>query len=107
MAPKLSMTAISWNCRGLRGPSTISQLKESIRNFQPGLVFLCETKNKKGFLNSVGRKLGFGARWKLVEPLGKSGGSALGWSEDVTTEFCMDVEYESRWWGIFGYFCLC
>lgn len=36
-----------WNCRGLRGASTISQLKESVRFHLPDFVFVCETKNKR------------------------------------------------------------
>lgn len=72
------MKIMAWNCRELGSPSIISQLKESLRLFKPELVFLCETKRRKGFVGSVCRKLGWGDRWYEVDPEGRSGGLLLG-----------------------------
>lgn len=58
---------MSWSCRGLGGSSIVPQLKESLRFFKPELVFVCETKRKKGFVNTIYRKLGWGDKWFLVE----------------------------------------
>lgn len=41
------MRILSCNCRGLKSPATIPQLKESLRLFKPGLVFVYETKTKR------------------------------------------------------------
>lgn len=53
---------MAWNCKGLGGLSTISQLKESYRFFKSQLLFICETKRKKGFVGIVIKKLGLGNR---------------------------------------------
>lgn len=50
------MKIISWNCRGLRRPSTISQLKKELRLHLSDSVFLSETKNKKVFVQVVCKK---------------------------------------------------
>lgn len=70
------MNLMAWNCRGLGGPSTVSQLKESLRFFKPELSFVCETKRMKGFVGTVCRK---GDRWYIVELVGRSGGLLVGW----------------------------
>lgn len=70
-APNESMRILSWNCRGMGEPFTIPQLKESIQLNLPYLVFLCETKQKLGFVGTVCKKLRFGNRWEEVESVGK------------------------------------
>lgn len=65
------MRILSWNCRGMGGPSIIPQLKESIRLNLPDLVFLCETKQKNRFMGTVCKKLQFGNRWESVESVGE------------------------------------
>lgn len=77
------MRILSGNCRGLGSPSKVPQLKESIRLFKPELIFLCETKRKRGFVGTVCENLGWGDRWEAVNPIGKSGGLLLGWGNDV------------------------
>lgn len=47
MAPKSLIKIVSWNYRGFGGPSTISQLKETLRRQEPDLSFTCEIKQKK------------------------------------------------------------
>lgn len=79
------MRIILWNYRGLRGSSTIPQLKESIRLNLPALVFVCETKQGSNFIKTVCKNLKFSKRWDVVEPLGKKGGMFVSWSEEVQT----------------------
>lgn len=92
------MKILSWNCRGLGGPSTISQLKESIRLYLPGLIFLCETKQKSSFIQTVCKQLKYGKRWDVVEPEGKNGGLWVAWNEDmqvtqiIKTTFCYELK---------------
>lgn len=62
---------LSWNCRGLGGPSTISQLKEFIRLNFLDLIFICETKQKTSFIKTVCKNLKYSKRWDVVEPVGK------------------------------------
>lgn len=71
------MRFLSWNFRGLGSPSTVPQLKDSIRLFKPVLMFIYETKRKKGFVGTVGKKMGWRDRWFVVDPIGKSGGRIL------------------------------
>lgn len=106
------MRILSWNCRGLGQPSTISDLKESLRRHLPDLVFLCETKKKNAFVRTVCKNLKFQSRWVAVEPEGQSGGLLLCWSKDtivyhiVTSSFGIEVEFETqeskgKCWGVF------
>lgn len=44
------MKLLSWNCRGLEVPSTISQLKDTVSLYLPDITFICETKQKMGDL---------------------------------------------------------
>lgn len=108
------MRVCSWNCRCLGGPSTISQLKEELRFYLSDLVFLCETKKKKAFVQTVFKKLKGIVGYKIVDPKGLSGGLALGWSANISvkqvvkTDFCVEVEIEvagrlATCWGIFVY----
>lgn len=67
------MRFLSWNCRGLESLSTVSHFNDSIRLFKTGLMFISETKRKKGFVGTVGKKMGWGDRWFVVDSIGKSG----------------------------------
>lgn len=80
------MKVLAWNCRRLGGPSTVPQLKESIRLFKPELTFLSETKRKRGFVSTVCKQVGWGDRWHVVNPIGRSGGLLVGWTEGVTVQ---------------------
>lgn len=108
------MRVMSWNCRGLGSPSTVPQLKESLRLFRPELIFLCETKRKHGFVGTVCKKIGWDDRWYAVEPRGRSGGLLLEWNSEViiyqiiSSSFCIEVEFETphskgKVWGVFVY----
>lgn len=77
------MKALAWNCRGLGGPSTIWQLKEAIRLHLPDIIFLSETKQKKGFVNTVCKRWKYKDRWVVVDPTKRSGGMVICWGEKV------------------------
>lgn len=71
MAPTGSIKLLVWNCRGLGDLFRISQLKEySTRLNLPDITFLCETKQKKGFVNTVVRRLKCKERWDVVDTIG-------------------------------------
>lgn len=77
------MRLLSWNCRGLGGPFTVSQLKESVRLNLPDMIFLCESKQYKGFIGTVCKRLKFGNKWEVREPIGRKGGMMVAWTSNV------------------------
>lgn len=77
------MRLLSWNCRGLGGPSTVSQLKESVRLNLLDMIFLCETKQYKGFIGTVCKRLKFGNKWEVRKPLGRKGDMMVAWISKV------------------------
>lgn len=105
----MHLTNLSWWTAVGSGPkfinedhnSTVSQLKESIRLFKPELMFVSETKRKKGFVGTVCKKLGWGDRWFVVDPIGRSGRLLLGWNDEVlvyqirSSAFSLEVELET------------
>ncbi|CAA0831590.1 Unknown protein, partial [Striga hermonthica] len=98
---------------GLGGPSTVSQLRESIRTHHPSFTFISETKNKSSFVKSVVKKMGFDHRFAIVDPQGQSGGLLLLWQSDITIlqsvskDFYIAVQFQgkdaAKSWGIFVY----
>lgn len=77
------MKLVSWNCRGLRGPSTIPQLKESLRRYLPDVIILCETKHGRNFVEKTTKKLQFQNRWAINESRGRKGGMFVAWGPNV------------------------
>lgn len=61
----------------------MAQLKESIRLNLPEIIFLCETKQTRGFVGSVCKKLRYGSRWETSEPVGKKRGMLVAWNQNV------------------------
>lgn len=61
------------------------------------LIFIFETKQAKGFLGIVCKKLKLGGIWTVRDLVGKKGGMLVPWSENVqikvmrSTEFRMEV----------------
>ncbi|GER52284.1 non-LTR reverse transcriptase [Striga asiatica] len=92
------MKMILWNCRGLGGPSTVSQLKDSIRIHHPNFMFLSELKKQKDFVKTICVKLGYKDRLVAVDPIGISGGLVLLWDSSqniiqiIQHSFCFEVE---------------
>ncbi|TYG83632.1 hypothetical protein ES288_D01G184300v1, partial [Gossypium darwinii] len=79
------MKIFCWNCRGVRNPATVCELKQLLVANAPDVVFLCETKiHSNGFprIRSRCRLKGCLA----VNSDGKSGGLALLWREGVTVD---------------------
>lgn len=76
------MSIISWNCQGFGVALTVQNLKEVVRKEKPQLVFLMETKKQINFLDRKRRAFGFDEGW-YVNPIGKSGGLALWWTNEV------------------------
>ncbi|XP_012859003.1 PREDICTED: uncharacterized protein LOC105978134 [Erythranthe guttata] len=78
------MNCLFWNCQGLGGPLTIHTLEEILREHNPQLVFLSETRATPGFIDKLKQ------RWNLfgiaVDRVGSGSGLALLWSKEVTVE---------------------
>lgn len=72
------MNVISWNCRGISLPSNIQFLKDVVRQERPNFIFLCETLDNKGKLESVRRAIGLDGLI-AVDAVGRSGGLAFFW----------------------------
>lgn len=93
------MKILTWNYRGLGEPSTISQLKESIKLYLPDITFVCETKQKKRFVNIVCKSLKV-IKEEVVDPIGRKGGLLLFWGEEVIVsqiikfDFCVEMKIE-------------
>ncbi|KAK4260172.1 hypothetical protein QN277_003322 [Acacia crassicarpa] len=77
------MNLLAWNCQGLGVALTARNLKEECFRKKPHLVFLMETKQKARYVRKVRRRCGFNEEW-IVDPIGKSGGLALWWSDVIT-----------------------
>ncbi|KAK4255495.1 hypothetical protein QN277_008493 [Acacia crassicarpa] len=77
------MNLLAWNCQGLEVALTARNLKEECFRKKPHLVFLMETKQKARYVRKIRRRCGFDEEW-IVDPIGKSGGLALWWSEVLT-----------------------
>lgn len=91
------MRIIAWNCRGLGGFSTVSQLKESIRLNLPDIVSICEMKQNRGFVSTVCRQLKYGTSWETIEPQGRRWGMLVAWNQTIEVKqirkrnFCMEL----------------
>ena len=71
----LTMRILAWNCRGIGRVSKIRALKELIRESNPDLVFLSETKVKSLRINRIKTHLNFFDCF-YVESNGRAGGLA-------------------------------
>ncbi|XP_025670410.1 uncharacterized protein [Arachis hypogaea] len=74
------MRILTWNCRGLRRPLTIHNLKGISQSYSPELVFICETKNQTRKVEAKLRSCGF-SHWHIVNPNGIAGGLVMAWKE--------------------------
>ena len=79
------MSALSWNCRGLRNLRTVRALQEVIASEDPSLVFLMETKLSKEDMTNKKYTLGF-TEGLVVGSIGSKGGLALLWKKDVMVD---------------------
>jgi exonuclease III len=85
------MSFLSWNCRGLGNPQTVRDLHRLVKEKRPSLVFLMETKSQSIRLEKVRVRIGFDNVF-VVNSVGKSGGLALLWRNDI----CVEIQNYSR-----------
>jgi exonuclease III len=75
------MNLLSWNYRGLGNPRAIWDLRLLVKEKQPNLLFLMETRAKNKKLQAIRCSLGFEGMFS-VDPVGLSGGIALFWKNN-------------------------
>ncbi|XP_071918831.1 uncharacterized protein [Coffea arabica] len=67
-----------WNCRGTGSSLIVPQFKEVLHIHSLEVLFLCETKNQKEFMEKVKQKLKFD-KSAIVDSAGRAGGLTLFW----------------------------
>ena len=107
------MNLLSWNCRGLGNPQTVNALKKVVKNEEPKIVFLMETKSNKDWMIMVCDKCEF-KHGVFVDSNGMSGGLVLMWKEDIKVEIqtfspshidaLVDGGTEYGWWRMTGFY---
>lgn len=82
----LIMSLISWNCRRLENPWTVHHHCHLVKEKKdPVFYFLWKQNFIEVKFHFLRNKLGFDCLF-VVNPLGRSGGLALFWQEDVALE---------------------
>jgi len=76
------MKIITWNCRGLRNPSTILNLRNLIRSSQVDVLFLSETHYMTDFGIHL-HLLGFDHYFQVNAASNWSGGLLLLWHSNI------------------------
>jgi hypothetical protein len=76
------MNLLALNTRGLGLASALGELRDLVRSYNPRVVYLCETKQKKKTMDRLQWSLGF-RHGICVEGRGKGGGLALWWRDGV------------------------
>jgi exonuclease III len=76
------MNILGLNCRGLGLDAAVCELRDLTRSYNPAVVFLSETKQKKKTMERLQWSLGF-RHGVCVDGKGKGGGLALLWREGV------------------------
>ncbi|GAU36575.1 hypothetical protein TSUD_362450 [Trifolium subterraneum] len=76
------MIILSWNCRGLGGPSAIPNLKKLAQGHKPDILFLSETLSYTRQLESIRVMLGFDS-CLAIDVEGRSGGLAVFWKDSM------------------------
>ena len=106
------MILLALNCHGLGLNAAVGELRDLIRSHNPAVVFLSETKKKEKEMNKLKWSLGF-TNGVAVDCIGRSGGLALWWREEVTVSVRLWCQYyvdakitfenkTSRFTGIYG-----
>nr|POF00550.1 putative ribonuclease h protein [Quercus suber] len=81
----LGMRTLVWNCRGAGSALTVRALKALIREENPDVVFIAESKTKSCRIERIRSSIGFVDKF-CVDPIGKSGGLAIFWKAGVDLE---------------------
>ena len=82
MPPPISLTFLSWNCRGLGQAASVNYLYSLVRKYKPDCLFLMETKGKKDVMERLSRKLRY-YNFEIVEATESAGGLIMMWKEDL------------------------
>ncbi|XP_042980093.1 uncharacterized protein LOC122310274 [Carya illinoinensis] len=86
------MKILCWNCRGLGNPRTVQDLSLMVKEKQPILVFVCETKIRSCKIVGLQRRLGMEGSF-AVDSEGRRGGIVQFWRDEKGAEI---VNY-SKW----------
>ncbi|XP_016191761.1 uncharacterized protein LOC107632609 [Arachis ipaensis] len=79
------MIVVSWNCRGMAAPSTVSELRSICKYLRPSVLFFMETKASNLSCARTRRNLGFDNIF-CVESRGLSGGLCLFWKSNINID---------------------
>lgn len=79
------MNLLSWNCRGLGSPRTVRVLSDLIKVHKPDFLFLSETISFANKIEELRVKYNF-AQCFSVDRVGRSGGLAIFWKNNVNCE---------------------
>ncbi|KAK8504026.1 hypothetical protein V6N11_047706 [Hibiscus sabdariffa] len=106
------MAVMAWNVRGLGNKETVRALKNSIKKFQPNIVFLSESKQLKRYLEKIRMKMKMEYSF-YIDPIRVAGGLVLWWSKDTQIRIQkygkhyidagISVNGEPEWFGTFIY----
>ncbi|GMI95319.1 hypothetical protein HRI_003201200 [Hibiscus trionum] len=107
------MKLVSWNVRGLGKPRIVRRLRDSLRDVNPSVVFLIETKLQSVAMVRVRKKCGFSYGIE-VGSRGRSGGLCLAWRgncqvslrsfSDRHIDFMISDDGEGRSWRCTGFY---
>jgi exonuclease III len=84
-APPAAMSLISWNCQGLGNPWTVRNLYELVKENNPDVLFLIETRMKAVQIDKIRRRLHFSFAFPMPSR-GRKGGLAILWRDMVDLE---------------------
>ena len=79
------MNLLGWNCWEIGNPRIVGALREYVRQWDPKVVFLSETKMKINKMKRVKEKINF-ANGFHVQREGKGGGLAMFWRKEMNLE---------------------
>ncbi|XP_042950057.1 uncharacterized protein LOC122282168 [Carya illinoinensis] len=79
------MNFLVWNCRGLGNPRTVRELRLMVKEKDPRVIFLSETKSRRTKVETVRNRLGFECSF-VVDSIGRSGGLVMMWKQEVCVE---------------------
>lgn len=109
------MKILSWNVRGLGNPRTVYRLRNKLREINPQILFLRETKICAKKMEVVRRKCGF-VHDIIISVNRSKGGLSLGWKQNDMVILCsfsnhhIDVEIQEddgdvkwRFTGFYGH----
>src|SRR5438876_232759 len=106
------MNILALNSRGLGLDAAVGELRDLVRSYNPEVVFLSETKQKKRVMERLQWSLGY-RHGVCVDDKGRGGGLALWWRDGVEVsvhpwcQYYIDVKISGeagawRFTGIYG-----